>query len=162
MSSRSKQQSNFKVDWLLVNELAIGPAPRTEVDLKTLKESGIKSILSLCSIQEAPPHEQMFKIFNCKRFVLPDHKAGRAPELSEFVEAMSILKETIKDGPLFVHCFAAVERSPLLCLAWIMLSQKINQKRALEYLMSVHPGTSPTAGQLNVVKEYADSKFFKI
>jgi len=47
-----KVNSRFKIDWVLVNELAIGSAPRKETHLVHLKELGIKSILSLCGEEE--------------------------------------------------------------------------------------------------------------
>ena len=39
----------FRIDWVLVDQLAIGPAPRAERHLDRLREAGISCILSLCA-----------------------------------------------------------------------------------------------------------------
>ena len=41
-----------------------------------------------------------------------------------------------------------MERSPLVCLAWLVRRQGLTPQRALDYLMQVHPGTNPLPGQL--------------
>ena len=48
-------QQRFRIDWVLVDELAIGPAPRAERHLPRLAAAGVRAVLSLCSEQEAPP-----------------------------------------------------------------------------------------------------------
>ena len=89
------KKSNFKIDWVLINELAIGPAPRNESHLLMLKDLGINSVLSLCSESEAPPPSGFYDNFKCSRLVLPDHKAGRLPELIELKNALEILEKSI-------------------------------------------------------------------
>ena len=37
----------FRIDWVLVDQLAIGPAPRAERHLDRLHEAGLRCILSL-------------------------------------------------------------------------------------------------------------------
>jgi protein-tyrosine phosphatase len=44
-----------------------------------------------------------------------------------------------------------MERSPLVCLAWLMRERGLSRLQALDYLMQVHPGTNPLPGQLNVL-----------
>ena len=41
-----------------------------------------------------------------------------------------------------------MERSPLLCMAWLIRHRGLSRLEALEYLMHVHPGTSPLPEQL--------------
>ena len=67
--------SRFRVDWVLVQELAVGPAPRADRHLDRLSAEGIASILSLCSEQEAPPPAGLSTRFVTKRLVLPDHRS---------------------------------------------------------------------------------------
>ena len=59
--------SRFRVDWVLVQELAVGPAPRAERHLERLTEAGVTAVLSLCSEQEAPPPPQLSGRFQCTR-----------------------------------------------------------------------------------------------
>ena len=87
-----------------------------------------------------------------KRCVLPDHRTGRMPELAELETALAALAVLRQQGPVFVHCVAAMERSPLVCLAWLVSRHSQTPERALDYLMQVHPGTSPLAGQLALLE----------
>ena len=52
-------KSNYKFDWVLINELAIGKAPKKSSDLQLIKSKGIISILSLCSVSEAKPPDEL-------------------------------------------------------------------------------------------------------
>ena len=138
----------FRVDWVLVDQLAIGPAPRAERHLDCLQEKGIRCVLSLCAPEEAAPPAGLSERFRSSNYVLPDHRAGRLPTLDELEIALEHLAELQQHGPVFVHCVAAMERSPLVCLAWLVQKHRMTPERALDYLMQQHPGTNPLPGQL--------------
>ena len=144
-------QRRFKLSWVLVEELAVGSAPREERHLEYLEAEGIKAVLSLSSHAEASLPEQIEQRFKYRRFVLPDHKADRLVKLEELEEAITILHLLWPHRPVFVHCVAAMERSPLVCLAWLMQQLCLSKRQALDYLMQIHPGTSPLAEQLSVL-----------
>ena len=143
----------FRVNWVLVDQLAIGPAPRAERHLDRLREAGISCVLSLCSPNEATPPAGLGDGFRTSRYVLPDHRAGRLPTLAELEKAVGHLAELQQHGPVFVHCVAAMERSPLVCLAWLVLQHRMSPERALDYLMQQHPGTNPLPGQLALLNQ---------
>jgi len=143
----------FRLNWVLINEIAIGPAPIKEKHLLIIKDEGIKSIFSLCSYEEAPFLDQMSDLFKCERFVLPDHKANKIVTSDEILAALFILKNLKKDGPVFIHCVAAMERSPLICISWLIKMHNLKLDEALNYLMQSHVGTNPLPEQLNVLKE---------
>ena len=147
-------QPHFRIDWVLVNQLAVGPAPRTAQHLQKLADAGVRAVLSLCSPQEAPPPEGLNSRFACERQVLPDHRSGRSPRLEELRHALGRLQQLHEaHGPVFVHCVAAVERSPLVCLAWLVQQHQLNPTEALDHLMNVHPGTNPLPAQLALLEE---------
>ena len=145
--------SRFRLDWVLVQELAVGPAPRAERHLERLTEAGVTAVLSLCSGQEAPPPAGLESRFECRRLVLPDHRVERLPELAQLEQALEALAELRAKGPVYVHCVAAMERSPLVCLAWLVRRHGLTPQRALDYLMQVHPGTNPLPGQLALLAQ---------
>jgi hypothetical protein len=145
--------SRFRLDWVLVQELAVGPAPRAERHLERLTEAGVTAVLSLCSEQEAPPPAGLESRFECRRLVLPDHRVERLPELAQLEQALEALAELRAKGPVYVHCVAAMERSPLVCLAWLVRRHGLTPQRALDYLMQVHPGTNPLPGQLALLAQ---------
>jgi len=146
--SPGQAPSRFPVSWVLVGELALGPAPLAGRHLDRLEAEGVGAVLSLCAEQEAAAPEGMAERFVCRRLVLPDHRAGRLLELEELEQALAALAELHGQGPVFVHCVAAMERSPLVCLGWLMRRHGLSQQRALDYLMQVHPGTNPLPAQL--------------
>ena len=148
-------QSRFRIDWVLVDELAIGPAPRADRHLDRLDQEGVKAVLSVCSEHEAPPPLQLNSRFRCERLVLPDHRCDRLPELSELQAALELLASLQAHGPVFVHCVAAMERSPLVCLGWLVSRHGQTPQAALDYLMQVHPGTNPLPGQLRLLGRLA-------
>ena len=141
----------FRFNWVLVEELAIGPAPKDLNHLNILKKKGIVSILSLCNEDESNTPESLNEIFRYKRIPLPDHRSGRLPDLEELKKAINVLEKLKLEGPVFVHCVAAMERSPLVCMGWLVKMHKLNPQEALEYLMQIHPGTNPLAGQFNLL-----------
>ena len=140
--------AGFEINWILKNELAIGPAPLKESHFKVLKENNIKAILNLCSEEEAPINDNYKQNFSHKRYTLPDHKVNKNILISEIREIISIIEVLKKEGPLFVHCQAARERSPIICMAWLIAKNKLSPQRALDYLMEVHPRTNPLPSQL--------------
>ncbi len=143
--------SRFKINWILNNELAIGPAPLKESHFQKLKENNIKAILNLCSEEEAPISDEIKQLFTHKRYTLPDHKVNKNILISEIEEIISIIEKLKEKGPLYVHCQAARERSPIICMAWLIAKNKISPQRALDYLMEVHPRTNPLPSQLKLL-----------
>ena len=86
-------KQRFRIDWVLVNQLAVGPAPRTQQHLQRLADAGVGALLSLCSHQEAPPPEGLNTRFACERLVLPDHRSGRPPQLEELRHALGLIEQ---------------------------------------------------------------------
>ena len=72
-------RNNFRFDWVLIDELAIGTPPAEKEEIKFLKEKGIKSILNLCTELESPLIKEVEESFYQKRLVLPDHKKKEVP-----------------------------------------------------------------------------------
>lgn len=148
----------FKINWVLNNELAIGPAPLKEIDFKILKEENIKSILNLCSQEEAPTIEGVEHDFCYKRYTLPDHKVRKSISILEIEKIITIIESLKEKGPLFIHCFAARERSPIICMSWLVAKLKLSPQRALDYLMEVNPRTNPLPSQLQLLKKIKNIK----
>ena len=145
--------NKFKINWVLNEELAVGTAPQKQNHLKKLTDEGIKSILSLCDENEVKNDLNFDELFNHKRYVLPDHKTGKVLTCIQLNESLVILRNLLKSGPVFVHCYAAVERSPLVCMAWLMKEHHLTLEQSLDYLMQTNPGTNPLPSQLRVLKE---------
>ena len=145
--------SKFKFDWVLIDELAVGPAPRKRHHIELLISSGIKGILSLCSENEVPQPEIPPNKIVHRRMILPDHSYNREPTVNEISSTLCELKHLKSSGPVFVHCKAGIERSPLICIAWLTMEKNLSIQTALDYLMQIHPGTNPLANHLMIIEE---------
>ena len=78
--------------------------------------------LSLCSKEESAPRggEDYLLCESCS-LIIPTRKMT----LEEINLAVVKLSELISIGPVFVHCKAAVERSPLICIAWLVKNKSL-------------------------------------
>jgi len=141
----------IKIDWVLNNKLALGPAPQNISDLKLLKDNKINWIFSLCSKNEIEVKINFEEHFLCKRVVLPDHKYKELLTITKLNLALNTLSEIISTGPVYIHCVAGVERSPLVCMAWLVTQHNLTPTQALDYLMEVHIGTNPLPEQLKLL-----------
>ena len=143
----------FKFNWVLVNELAISSAPFQKSNLDLIHKKGIKSVLTLCSEKEALLPKNISFDFIHKRFFLPDHSYKEEMKIKDIKKILDILGELKNLGPVLVHCLAGVERSPLVCIAWLMTKNGTDLETSLRYLMRVNPGTNPLPKQLLLLKE---------
>ena len=141
----------IKLDWVLRDELAIGSVPNSLDDINELKKNKIVGILSLCSKEENPSEINFESYFICKRVVLPDHKYKSPPTIEKLELALETLESIISFGPIYIHCFAGVERSPLVCMAWLIKKYNLNPTQALDYMMDIHAGTNPLPDQLKLL-----------
>ena len=148
----------FRLDWVLIDELAIGPAPVRSHHVDLIGQSGIKAVMSLCSDSEIKLHPSLSQFMH-RRCVLPDHKSGRPPKVEELESALKTLSELMSFGPVFVHCVAAMERSPLLCSAWLVNKRGLDTESALQYMMQIHPGTNPLPSQLALLNSLTTKKY---
>ena len=141
----------IKINWVLNNQLAVGSAPRKIEDIKELKNNRIRWIFSLCSKNEVNVEVNYEENFLCKRIVLPDHKYKETLSIDQLNLAINTLSEIIEFGPVYIHCVAGIERSPLVCMAWLVKYFDMTPTQALDYLMDVNTGTNPLPEQFNLL-----------
>jgi len=149
----------FLFNWILNGKLAIGTSPTKKNDINILKENKISNILGLCSDKEISWHKEVTKNFLCKRIEIPDSKYVNLATLKELEFLYINFKELVNKNPTFVHCYASIERSPLICIMYIMEKYKLNLEDSLDYVVRVHPSTNPTNKQLNLINKFMKSKF---
>ena len=143
----------FSYSWVLVDELMVGSAPLEMNNLIELEKEGIKSVLSLCSAKEVVIPSEINNFFLRKSFIFPDHTYNRQIKPNEIIKIMDMLEELIDHGPAYVHCFAGVERSPLICMAWLVKKYSMSINESLIYLMNVHKRTNPLPKQIDCLKK---------
>tara|TARA_Y100001978_G_C23687483_1_gene432777 strand:+ start:1921 stop:2376 length:456 start_codon:yes stop_codon:yes gene_type:complete len=144
-------KKDFIINWILVGELAVGTAPRSKNDLEKLNDNGINSILCLCSETDSPLIDGIEKNFNYKISVLPDHRSEEQLTLEKIEFTLIMLKDLMKSKPVFVHCLASMERSPLICMGWLIKEKGLTFNQALDYMMQTHKRTNPLTEDLNLL-----------
>ena len=149
----NKDHQDFSVDWVLKNKLAIGKAPFLESDFETLRGMGIKIIFNLCSEDEEPINVNKYNDFKFIRYILPDHKIDKLITKKQILEAVENVDTLMKGGSVYIHCMASSERSPLICISWLVLKKNISLINALNHLREVHKQTNPMSNQINVLKQ---------
>ena len=147
-----KQFSNFRHNWVLADKLLVGEAPHKLENINLLKRYGINSILCLCDEKEFPTSNEIKKSFNFIRIVLPDHKHDRSITFKEIEDSISTLVNLLEGGKVYVHCYAGFERSPLVCMAWLIREEKIPFQNAVDYVTQIHPGTNPIPEHLRLLQ----------
>ena len=154
MNENSKLKNKFIFNWVLTNKLAIGTSPMNNKDLILLKKNKVKNILCLCSEKESKWHSELENNFSCYRFILPDSNQKKLPTKIQIDKAYEILKKLVRNNITFVHCFASIERSPLLCIMFIMDNYNLNLEESLDYVKRVHYLTNPRNNQLFTIEKY--------
>ena len=147
---------NFIFNWILLNELAIGSIPTRKEDYQLLKQKKIKSVISLTSEEEGSLYKIINGEFDCYKHILPDHKFEDNTKIEQVKEIINLMFSIKSKGPIFVHCFAAVERSPLICMAWLMQSHNLSQFEALEYVKRVNPSSNVLTSNYAILKNLKD------
>ncbi len=142
----------MRITWLLSDELAVGTAPCSNEDLDRLEQEGVRALISLCSAEEAPLPGGITERFHWVRLPLPDHNHHCAPTIEQIAVVLVELSRLRGHGPVYLHCVAGVERSPLVAMAWLIQSRRMGWQAALDYVQQTHPGTSPLPEQLAVLR----------
>tara|TARA_B100000212_G_C27304709_1_gene503087 strand:- start:540 stop:1004 length:465 start_codon:yes stop_codon:yes gene_type:complete len=145
---------SFSFDWVLINEIGLGKSPKTINDINFLKENNFRSVLSLCGEKEGDIFSGIAEQFDYINFVLPDHNLKTTMKVEDFDSAIKHLSKLMINKAVYVHCVASVERSPLVCMAWLIKYHNLNTIEALEYLKQIHKETNPLPSQLKVLNQF--------
>ena len=141
----------FKFSWVLRKELAVGNFPKNDECLDFLESQGINAILTLCRFEEAGIEQNLKSRFKHVYYPLPDHSYKEDIKIDQLLYSLKKLAELKKYGSVYVHCLAGVERSPLVCMAWLVKYRDFSSIEALDYLMEVNKKTNPLNKQFNLL-----------
>ena len=143
-------------NWILLNKLAIGTPIINQRDQLFLKDKNIVSIFDLRNEFDKSKVEylkqlDLYKEFNLINLSLPDHNSKRLATKLEINNAVNTLEKLLLDGPVFMHCHAAAERSPLISVAFLMKIRGLNFIQAYEYIKQQNKTTSILLEQLKKI-----------
>ena len=142
------------ISWVIPGKLAVGGLPRVGRAAQ-LKNAGIEAVLALCDESEGEMLPAIEASFQTWRYVLPDRHYREKLTPVQLAAAVEIVHQSLQNKkPIYVHCFAGIERSPTVCIAYLCRYNQQNLWEALEWVKSVHPRTCPTTEQLQVLEQF--------
>lgn len=138
--------------WIIPKTLAIGSLP-TMADYSKLLEAKIQVVFSLCLELEGELPIAIKQGFKWVAIPLPDSHYEHPLQVEQLAEAVAQLHQLVEaNQSTYIHCFAGIERSPTVCIAYLCLHKKMELWAALNWLKQRHPRTGPTDAQLKTVR----------
>ena len=141
----------FSTSWLRTRRLAIGPIPQLPSHWLALRQQGVQSIFSCCEADEGqwqPPQE-----WPQRRVPLPDHRQPNAMTSAMLDHAINAALDLYSTGePLYLHCWAGKERSPLVAIGLLCRAESLNLFEALAQVRSQHPSAQPLIPHLLILE----------
>lgn len=137
--------------WLRTRRLAIGPMPRTPAHWSSLQQQGVQSIFSCCDSEEGPwqPPQHWRQL----RHPLPDHRQPTAMTRELLEDALNAALDLYRAAPpLYLHCWAGMERSPLLAVGLLCKSESLDVFDALAQVRAQHPIAKPLIPHLVILE----------
>ncbi|KAF0655058.1 hypothetical protein L107_01025 [Cyanobium sp. Copco_Reservoir_LC18] len=151
-------ERSLPCSWVLTGQLAIGPMPRSDRHWRQLEEAGIRSRFSCCYPEEetaltVPPG------WRSDRIALPDHRA-QEPLLEERLAlALARAEALVSDAaPVYLHCMAGYERSPLLAVGLTARLRGIDPLAALAWVRRCHPMAMPIYDHLVMLESLLSTR----
>jgi len=152
---------NF-VSCILPSELYVGCTPSGE-KLEHLQRIGINAILDLTEdTDNYTPNKGIEKIFAYVNYSLVDvYKfsplvgKGYPPSQNQLYDIYKILSQWHKERKvIYIHCRAGANRSPLICMLYLVAIKKMKINMAIAEVSLKHQDAKPNAYQLQALCEY--------
>ncbi|MEB3266348.1 MAG: hypothetical protein VKN13_07030 [Cyanobacteriota bacterium] len=142
------------VHWILANRLAVGPMPQHDRQWQQLEELGFRARFSCCYAEEQQPHPAPPPHWGSFGVALPDHRRQEPLVQDRLDQAISEAIQAMDDqGPLFLHCLAGRERSPLVAIGVTARCRGLDVYGALDWVRKCHPSASPLFDQLEQLEQ---------
>ena len=137
----------MQLNWLRSRRLAIGAMPRCREDWQTLAHQGVGSVLCCCHPDEGP--WQPPSHWPQAQLPLPDHRSPEALDPLALDQAIHTALELYAAAPaLYLHCWAGVERSPLVAIGLLCRAESLSIWDALAQVRALHPPARPITRHL--------------
>ena len=152
-SGSIRQDGPLPYSWILTQQLAIGPMPRTQGHWDQLELAGFRRRFSCCYPEEdlqAKVPEQ----WHSGGVALPDHRNQEPMSPDRLMEALDQAQAMVNSGaPVYLHCLAGVERSSLMAVGLTARLRQIDLFSALDWVRRCHPMAKPIYEHLDVLEQ---------
>jgi hypothetical protein len=151
-------ERSLPFSWVLSNRLAIGPMPRGDHHWQQLEQAGFRSRFSCCYPEEEtglilPPG------WSSDRISLPDHRQQEPMQAARLGLALARAEALVNDAsPVYLHCMAGYERSPLLAVGLTARLRGIDMLAALAWVRRCHPMAMPIYDHLVMLEVILSSR----
>ncbi len=143
-----------QICWILPNRLALGPLPKPDY-AGILAAANVEVVLSLCAEAEGQLPQNITEKFYCQRYILPNQSYLVPLQVQHFDVATELLHQHLRrQRPVYVHCRRGIERSPLVCAAYLCRYHQLEVWEALRYVQQVWAIAAPTSAQINVLQAF--------
>ncbi|WP_448560903.1 protein-tyrosine phosphatase family protein [Trichothermofontia sp.] len=124
-------------------------------DRDRFARANIQVILSLIDPIEADLPPEVVTNFCWVRVPLPDSRYKAQLRAERLAKAVDFIHHSLTQQlPTYVHCLAGIERSPLVCIAYLCRYHHLDLWEAAAWLKQVRPCSAPTMAQLDVLQEW--------
>lgn len=138
--------------WIRTRRLAIGGFPQRPSHWEALQAAGIRRVFSCCDPGEAP--WQPPADWRAEQMALPDHRHSDPPSPALLGDALERLERLHNGGEaLYLHCWAGMERSPLLAVGLLCRCEGLAFFEALAQVRALHPAARPITSHLLVLEQ---------
>lgn len=138
--------------WVLTGRLAVGPMPAGVVHWQQLEQAGLRARFSCCY-----PHEERLAVvpphWLSGGVPMPDHRHQEPLEPERLASALAVAEQLLRQGtPLYVHCLAGIERSPLIAVGLTARARNLPLFDALDWVRRCHPAAQPLVSHLELLE----------
>lgn len=146
--------SQTQICWILPNRLALGPLPKPAY-ANTLTAANIEVVLSLCAEAEGQLPPNIAEKFHCQRYILPNRYYLLPLQTQHLEMATELLHQHLRrQRSVYVHCQRGIERSPLVCAAYLCRYHQLEVWEALRYVQQVQAIAAPISTQIKVLQTF--------
>lgn len=144
----------FTYTWIITGKLAIGSIPKTQADWSLLESNDINKRFSCCYPQEHI-YASIPSGWKSKEVSLPDHRLQEELTIEHLKYALTEIIElmTEDNGPTYLHCFAGQERSALIAVGVVCLTEKKDLFEGLAWIRQCYPQARPLYQQLEIMEK---------
>ena len=143
------------LSWVLPGSLAVGRLPKLS-DRPRLTRDRISAIVSLCAESEGSIPATIRSAVHYAGFPLPDSRYHTNATPTQVYPILDHIHRCIQASQtVYVHCLAGVERSPMICAAYLCQYHALSAQESITYLTQQHPNTCLTEAQYCLVQAIA-------